>query len=202
MFTLQKLLSLPVFLSATIIAHALAAPQGFIDEENKDENLNYAAVLTGGENCGDEELKAIRGGFHEMNKLFQAALNPDWTRQAELEFFGRRERISNYTEMIEGNLLRAAQYGNQEGNTIRNPDIHVRCDDPNDLCDEGNKREGKHTVYNIGNEPHINFCEKYFDLDSLDEEVDEEAGDEQTKNDLLNYYNRGKSIESLGQEKC
>jgi len=202
MLTLQKLLSLPVFLSATLIAHALAAPQGFIDDDDtKDENLNYAAALTGGERCSDKDIKAIREGFHEMNRLFRAALDPDWTRQAELEFFGREERISNYTEMIEGNLLRAAQYGNLEGNPARNPDIHVRCDDPNDLCDEGNKKDGRHMVYNIGNEPHINFCERYFELDSLDDEVDGEADQEQTKNNLLNYYNRGKSIKKLGQEK-
>jgi hypothetical protein len=195
MLTLQKLLSLPVFLSAILIAHALAAPQGFIDEDRKDENLNYAAALTGGENCGDKELKHIRQGFYEMNKLFQAALDPDWTGPAEVEFFGRRERILNYTDMIQGNLQRAAQYSNEEGSSTRNPDIHVRCDDPNELCDEGNKREGKHAVYNIGNEPHINFCEKYFELDGLDDELDEEAGREQSKMNLLNYYNRGNNTE-------
>jgi hypothetical protein len=193
MLTLQKLLSLPTFLVATLLTHALAAPQGFIDDGHKDENLNYAASLTGGEGCSDRDLKAIRSGFHEMNKLYQAALNPDWTRQAELEFFGRKERISNYTDMIEGNLRRAAQYANLKGNATRNPDIHVRCDDPNDLCGEGNKKDGRHTVYNIGNEPHVNFCGKYFDLDGLDDEVDDEAGDDQTKNELLNYYNRGES---------
>jgi hypothetical protein len=191
MLTVQKLLSLPVFLLTTLIAHALAAPQGFIDKDKNDPNRNYAAALTGGEECGDKKIKAIRDGFAEMNKLFQAALNPDWTQEAEIELFGRQDRISNYTAMIEGNLRRAAQYGNLKGNATRNPDIHVRCDDPNGICDDGSKKEGKHTVYNIGNEPHINFCKKYFDLDALDEEVDDEAGDERTKNDLLNYYNRG-----------
>ncbi|KAF2689520.1 hypothetical protein K458DRAFT_358342 [Lentithecium fluviatile CBS 122367] len=190
MLTVQKLLSLPVFLSATLIAHALAAPQGFIDEDKKDSNLDYAAALTGGEGCGDKELKAIREGFDEMNKIFQAALNPDFTREAEVEFFGPPDRISNYTAMIEGNLRRAAQYGNREGNATKNPDIHVRCDDPNGMCDEGDKKKGKHYVYNIGNEPHINFCNKYFDMDPLDDKVDEEADEDQTKNDLLNYYNR------------
>ena len=94
--------------------------------------------------------------------------------------------------MIEGNLLRAAQYANLRENATRNPDIHVRCDDPNDMCDEGNKKDGKHFAYNIGNEPHINFCKRYFNLDPLDERVDKEAGDVKTNRDVMQYYNRGR----------
>ncbi|KAF2257333.1 hypothetical protein BU26DRAFT_414911 [Trematosphaeria pertusa] len=192
MLTLQRLLSLPVFLSTTLIAHALAAPGGFIDDDKDggDDKPDYAAALTGGEDCNDKALKAIREGFHEMNKLFAVTREIDWSQEPEIEFFGREDRIANYTDMIAGNLLRAQQYANLKGNAARNPDIHVRCDDPNDMCDEGNKKDGKHVAYNIGNEPHINFCKKYFDLDPLDEEVDEEASDSQTRLDLLNYYNR------------
>lgn len=196
MLTLQTLLALPVFLSTTIISHALAAPGGYIDE-NKGPNVDWAAQLTGGEECDDKDLKRIRDGFAEMNMLFASAQDPDFTQEAEIEFFGRQNRISNYTDMIEGNLRRAAQYANLKGNMTRNPDIHVRCDDPNDMCDEGNKKEGRHAAYNIGNEPHINFCDKYFDLDPLDEQVDDEADEERTKMDLMNYYNRGKTTREI-----
>ncbi|KAJ4297561.1 hypothetical protein N0V90_005453 [Kalmusia sp. IMI 367209] len=190
MLTLQALLSLPVFLSSTIITHALAAPEGYIDVNKKDTFQNYAASLTGGEGCKDKDLKWIRDGFHEMNRLFAVAQTPDFEHECEIEFFGRPYRINNYTDVIIGNLRRAAQYANLQGNETRNPDIHVRCDDPNFMCDEGNKNDGKHAAYNIGNEPHINFCKRYFDLDPLDETVNDEASNEQSKLGLIKYYNR------------
>lgn len=196
MISFLKLLSLPSFLSAGLIARAYAAPQGFIDEDTADKDIKYAAKLTGGDGCGNRELKKIREGFHEMNQLFQAALTPNWEGEAELELFGPPERIKNYTGMIEGNLWRAAQYGNVEGATTRNPDIHVRCDDPNNACTYGDKKSGSHTVYNIGHDPHINFCPDYFELDSLDDQVDDAADDEQSKHYLMQYYNRGKLIHS------
>lgn len=192
MVSWRSLLSLPSFLSATLVALAYAAPQGFIDEDTATKGVNYATKLTGGEGCGDRELKKIRDGFHDMNQLFQAARTPNWGGEAELEFFGEPGRIQNYTEMIEGNLQRAAQYGNLERNTTKNPDIHVRCDDPNNICNNGGKKSGSHTVYNIENGPHINFCEDYFELDSLDEQVDDGADEEQSKYYLMRYYNRGK----------
>ena len=193
MLTLQTLLSLPVFLSTTLVAHALASPSpgGFIDSDNKGSAPPFAAVLTGGDGCNAEDLEAIRDGFEEMTRLFRAALPVNWEGEAELEFFGRPDRISNYTAMIESNLRRAAQYGNLKGDATVNPDIHVRCDDPNSLCDEGNKREGKHVAYNIGNDPHINFCKRYFGLDALDDTVDKEAQNMTTNLELMNYYNRG-----------
>jgi hypothetical protein len=196
MLTTRVLLSLPVFLSSTLIAHALAAPApadtGFIDANQDGLNTDFAAQLTGGEKCDDMELEQIKKGFNEMTVIFNAALRPNWAGQAELEYFGKLSRISNYTSMIEGNLLRAAQYANLRGNATRNPDIHVRCDDPNNMCDEGNKKDGKHPAYNIGNEPHINFCKRYFNLDPLDERVDKEAGDVKTNRDVMQYYNRGR----------
>lgn len=194
MLTLQSLLSLPVFLSTSLIAHALAAPGGYIDIDHTDANQNYAAALTGGDSCDDKQLKAIKDGFHEMNKLFAAAQNANFSNEPEIEFFGQISRIAPYTNMIQANLQRAAQYANQKGNGTRNPDIHVRCDDPNDACDGGGKKEGKHSVYNIGNEAHINFCKKYFDMDPLDKEVDEEAKKGGPPNlELMSYYNRGKA---------
>ncbi|KAF1977918.1 hypothetical protein BU23DRAFT_275955 [Bimuria novae-zelandiae CBS 107.79] len=200
MLTLKALLSLPIFLSTTIITHAFAAPgsspsgsdgsSGYIDVDKKELFLNYAASLTGGEGCKDKDLKWIRDGFSEMNKMFAAAQDPDFENETEIEFFGRPYRINNYTDLIRGNLRRAAQYANLQGNATVNPDIHVRCDDPAKICDDGNKRDGKHPAYNIGNEPHINFCKKYFDLDPLDEQVDSEAGKELSKLGLGKYVNR------------
>lgn len=191
MLTLQSLLSLPVWLSTSLIAHALAVPDGFIDLDEKGAGTKLATQLTGGEDCGDKQIQAIREGFTEMNSLFQAALNIDWNGDPEREFFGQQDRIANFTDMIQSNLVRASQYANLAGNTTRNPDIHVRCDDPNDFCDEGNKKDGKHVAYNIGNEPHINFCGRYFGLDPLDKTVNDAAGDASTNTDIMRYYNRG-----------
>ncbi|KAF1949217.1 hypothetical protein CC80DRAFT_278902 [Byssothecium circinans] len=198
MLTLAKLISLPVWLSTLLITHALAAPAqstGFIDEDKKTQNLNFAAMLTGGESCSDKQLKAIKSGFADMNLLFASAQNPDFENGAvEVEFFGRPTRIANYTELITANLQRAMQYGVLKdeviGNGTKMPDIHVRCDDPNDMCDGG--RNGKHKVYNIANAPHVNFCRRYFELDGLEEKVDDRADDDAPKRlNLWKYYNRG-----------
>ncbi|KAF2639204.1 hypothetical protein P280DRAFT_402817 [Massarina eburnea CBS 473.64] len=182
-----------------LIAHALAAPApkakstGFIDEDRKTENLNFAASLTGGESCSDKQLKHIKAGFADMNELFASAQTPDFSQAAELEFFGRPARIQNYTDLITSNLERAMQYGNMKGgNGTQMPDIHVRCDDPNDMCTATGKKDAQHMLYNIGNEPHINFCKTYFDLDSLEEMVDERKDDGGSKRLILGkYYNRG-----------
>lgn len=203
MLTWKTFLSLPVFLSTEIVAFALSAPggppqgsdssDGYIDIDRKETFLNYAALLTGGEGCRDKDLKWIRDGFEEMNKLFAAAQEPNFDQECEIGFFGRPYRIRNYTDVIDGNLRRAAQYANLQGNELRNPDIHVRCDDPADLCKDGSKKDGKHPAYNIGNEAHINFCERYFDLDPLDDRVNEESRDDLTKLVLGRYINRGKN---------
>jgi hypothetical protein len=192
MLILKALLALTVFLSSTIVTYALAAPggspkgsdesDGFLDVDKKKSFFNYAASLIGGEGCKDQDLKWIRDGFDEMNRLFSAARDPDFEKQCEIDFFGHLFRIGNYTDLIRANLRRAGQYGNLQGAEIVNPDIHVRCDDPNKICDEGKKKDGKHAAYNIGNEPHINFCEKYFKMDPLDEQVNDESSNDQAKN--------------------
>ncbi|KAF2017409.1 hypothetical protein BU24DRAFT_460458 [Aaosphaeria arxii CBS 175.79] len=150
----------------------------------------YAMNLTGGERCGKNQLEAIRAGFHEMNVLFAASLPLNMSGEAEQEFFGPEARSSNFTELIEANLQRAIQYANGGGTGTVMPDIHVRCDDPNDYCDVGNKRDGKHVAYNIGNEPHINFCRRYFGLDGLEETVENVAANSTLNKDLMAYYNR------------
>lgn len=190
MFALRHVFSLPVLLSVTLIANATATPEGLISMSGSS-GQQYAAALTGGESCNDNEIKEIRAGFDEMNLLFQSVAPLNWSADAEREFFGRRERIANHTDLIESNLRRAAQYAALAGNGTRMPDIHIRCDDPNDLCDEGNKKEGKHAAYNIGNEPHINFCKPYFGLKSLRKVVDEAASDPTKKLNIMSYYNRG-----------
>ncbi|KAF2873143.1 hypothetical protein BDV95DRAFT_667185 [Massariosphaeria phaeospora] len=206
MLALPMILALPVLLSTSIFTHAFATDQGFIDIY-KGANAHYAAELTGGEDCNEKEMQKIRDGFVEMNMLFQAAVNVNWDGVPEREFFGSQERIQNYTRVVEANLRRAAQYANLKGNVTRNPDIHVRCDDPNDQCGgKGWKRDGNgkggggggHAAYNIGNEPHINFCGRdndkkssgYFDLDPLDERMEKKAGKNGAEMELDEYQNR------------
>ncbi|KAF2741195.1 hypothetical protein EJ04DRAFT_518360 [Polyplosphaeria fusca] len=185
--------SLTILLSPLIISHALAIPSGFIDADRDDDNNGpvFAAALTGGEQCSNKELKDIRKGFAEMNELFRVALDVDWNRDVERDYFGVPERVGNYTKIVEDNLLRASQYANLEGSTTRNPDIHVRCDDPNRLCREGGRKDGRHTTYNIANEAHINFCPRYFDLNSLNRSIAEGLDTASTEKDITQYYNRG-----------
>ena len=168
MLTLRTLLSLPTFLSIALIAHAAAVPaddDGVIAEEKGKVKPELAASLTGGEGCSSSDIEDIRDGFIEMTELFQAALPYDPNGQPAVELFGQPLRIANYSSMVEANLRRAAQYANLKGNETVNPDVHVRCDDPNKICEMGNKREGNHVAYNMGNLPMINFCKDYFKMD-------------------------------------
>ncbi|PVI06044.1 hypothetical protein DM02DRAFT_724793 [Periconia macrospinosa] len=192
MITLFKLLSLPTWLSSMLLSHALAAPAdgGFIGSSLDDDNIDYATSLTGGESCTYNQIKQIQSGFHEMSVLFASAQSPDFSQAAEREFFGQAARIANYTSLITENLARAAQYSNSKGNRTHMPDIHVRCDDPNDVCDEGNQKDGKHTAYNIAHGAHINFCDRYFKLDALDDKIGKDSGNGQQILDLMHYYNR------------
>ncbi|KAF2262393.1 hypothetical protein CC78DRAFT_320542 [Lojkania enalia] len=192
MLSLQSLLSLPSFLVATLVGHALAVPNGFIDSDKNGDNNgpDLAAVLTGGERCNGDEIRSIREGFYEMNELFQAALQMDWDGDAERDYFGRPDRVMNFTDMVESNILRASQYSNLKGSLTRNPDIHVRCDDPYNKCREGNKKDGSHVAYNIGNEPHIVFCNEYFELDPLGKAMNDASNDASESMELMEYYNR------------
>ncbi|KAF2629578.1 hypothetical protein BU25DRAFT_269408 [Macroventuria anomochaeta] len=192
MLTLRTLLSLPTFLSIALVAHAVAIPEddGVIAEEKGKAKPELAASLTGGEGCSSSDIEDIRNGFIEMTELFQAALPYDQNGQPAVELFGQPLRIANYSSMIESNLKRAAQYANLKGNETVNPDVYVRCDDPNNICKTGNKREGNHVAYNMGNLPMINFCKDYFKLDGLEERVDRKAGNQMEKERLHEYYNR------------
>ena len=71
------------------------------------------------------------------------------------------------------NLLHAHVYSYIHGAKAPNPDIHVRCDDPYDLCGSCTVGQGEYIAYNIGNEPHINFCPGYFRLGELSAIVNE-----------------------------
>jgi hypothetical protein len=191
MLTFRAFFSLPTFLASSLIAHALAYPDGLINEEKGTEKAKLATSLTGGEGCGEDDLSEIRSGFAEMSVLFQAAVPYDSTGQPSVEFFGRPTLIQNHTEMISGNLQRAANYGKVEGSEgPKNADIHVRCDDPLGVCRFGNKREGNHAAYNIGNEAHVNFCRDYFRLEPLKKTVDKKAGNQMEKEKLMAYYTR------------
>ncbi|KAL1600086.1 hypothetical protein SLS59_006160 [Nothophoma quercina] len=193
MLNLRTLLSLPTFLSIALIAHAAAVPaddDGVIAEEKGKVKPELAASLTGGEGCSSSDIEDIRDGFIEMTELFQAALPYDPNGQPAVELFGQPLRIANYSSMVEANLRRAAQYANLKGNETVNPDVHVRCDDPNKICKMGNKREGNHVAYNMGNLPMINFCKDYFKMDGLQERVDKKSGNQMEKERLHEYYNR------------
>ncbi|KAF1929296.1 uncharacterized protein M421DRAFT_419813 [Didymella exigua CBS 183.55] len=194
MLTLRVLLSLPTLLSIALVAHvnaAVPADDGVIAEEKGTAKPELAAALTGGEGCSSSDIEDIRVGFVEMTELFQAALPYDQNGQPSIELFGRPLRIANYSSMIESNLKRAAQYANLRGSETVNPDVHVRCDDPNNMCKTGNKRDGNHVAYNMGNLPMINFCKDYFKLDGLEDRVDKKAGNQMEKERLHEYYNRG-----------
>jgi hypothetical protein len=194
MLTLRALLSLSTLLSIALVTHvnaAVPADDGVIAEEKGTAKPELAAALTGGEGCSSTDIEDIRDGFIEMTELFQAALPYDPNGQPAIELFGQPLRIANYSSMVESNLRRAAQYANLKGNEAVNPDVHVRCDDPNNICKTGNKREGNHVAYNMGNFPMINFCKDYFELDKLEERVDKKAGNQMEKERLHEYYNRG-----------
>jgi hypothetical protein len=127
-----------------------------------------------------------------MTALFAATVPFDLSSQPAVEFFGA-SIISNYTDLIASNLQRAANYGIVEGDGEEgavNADIHIRCDDPMDLCGLGNQRDGRHAAYNIGNDPHVVFCDEYFNMAKLDERIDQKAQDQMEKDRLMSYYNR------------
>jgi hypothetical protein len=191
MLSFRAITSLPTLLASYFITHALARPDGVIGEDKGSSEAERVTYLTGGEGCSNEDLSSIRAGFAEMVEIFQAAIPYQPTEQAAVEFFGNSILVQNYTNMIEANLQRAARYAISDASEeSRNADIHVRCDDPIGVCEFGNKREGSHAAYNIGNEPHVVFCRDYFRLDSLRSRVDTQAEDRTEKEKLMEYYTR------------
>lgn len=191
MLTLRRLLSLPTLLSTTIISQALAYPDESIGKDKGKSGGTLATSLTGGDGCDNEDLKDIRNGFTEMIFLFQAAIPFNSSEQPAIELFGNSNTIQNYTDMISGNLQRAANYGKlKESKGPANADIHIRCDDPMKMCRFGNKREGSHAAYNIGNEPHVNFCKDYFHIDALAKRVNKKAADQMDRAKFMEYYTR------------
>ncbi|EUC30517.1 hypothetical protein COCCADRAFT_103715 [Bipolaris zeicola 26-R-13] len=190
MLTLASLYSLPPVLLSLTITRAYASPDGVIGDQKTHVRPTFATTLTGGEGCDLSEIDDIREGFSEMVALFAAATPFDPTSQPGREFFGP-SIAGNYTDMIAKNLQRAANYGVLDGEDgAINADIHIRCDDPMDLCDKGNRREGNHAAYNLGNEPHVVFCSDYFDMDPLEARINNKAEDQIQKDRLMEYYNR------------
>lgn len=182
---------LPALIACSLFTNSLALPNGIIAEDKGSPGPQYATSLTGGEGCDTHELSHINAGFQEMAIIFQAALPYEPIGQPAVEFFGLPNLVGNYTSMIETNLQRAANFGKLEASEgPANSDIHVRCDDPLGVCRFGNRREGSHAAYNIGNEPHIVFCPDYFLLDPLKKRVDKNAEDQTEKDKLMEYYTR------------
>jgi hypothetical protein len=190
MLPLRTLFTLPPVLLSALFTHAYANPDGIIGDEKGAARPTYATALTGGEGCSFSDIDDIRDGFSDMTILLSAAVPFDYSTQPALEFFGH-SILANYTDLIASNLQRAFYYGTLEGSGGPvNADIHVRCDDPMDLCDKGNRREGDHAAYNIGNEPHVVFCSDYFKMDDLNPRLDKKADNQMEKDGLMNYYNR------------
>jgi hypothetical protein len=192
MLTLRVLVSIPIILSTIIVRQALAYPNGLISDNKGAPKGEFATFLTGGEGCDTNDLRYIRGGFAEMATIFQAALPFEPLGQPSTELFGNPAMIRPHVDLIMNNIQRAANYAKRKGSPgpAANADIHVRCDDPMNICRFGNKREGSHAAYNIGNEPHVNFCDDYFRLDELEERVNKKAGDQLEKDKLTEYYTR------------
>ncbi|KAL5114833.1 hypothetical protein ACEQ8H_007262 [Pleosporales sp. CAS-2024a] len=191
MFAFRSALTLPTLLTTVLAAGVLASPDGTIADHKGSSGPQYATSLTGGEGCDGDDLYDIRAGFDEMVTIYQAALPFDPDSQPSIEFFGIPTKVRNFTAMINDNLHRAANYGKLAGTPgPANANIHVRCDDPLSICKLGNKRQGSHAAYNIGNEPHVVFCKDYFRIDSLDKRVDKAAADQTIRENLSQYYTR------------
>lgn len=188
---IRTLFVFPHILLGTLIIHVYARPDGMISDEKGTSRVSYATSLTGGEDCDSSDIEDIRNGFSDMASLFALAVPFNATSQPAVEFFGSSIMGGNHTDMIAANFQRASNYGMLEGGEgVANSDVHVRCDDPMDVCEYGNKREGSHAAYNIGNDPHINFCKDYFKMDGLEEKVDKKANNQIEKGRLMEYYNR------------
>ena len=190
MLTNGSLLWLPILLTASFITQVIAVPGGVIAEDS-GPRPELAAALTGGEGCSATNIEDIRSGFVEMTELYKAATPYDGNGQPATEFFGSPLRIANFSDMIESNLRRARIYANLKGSEIKNPDVHIRCDDPQKICDRGNDRDGYHAAYNMGNAPMVNFCPTYFKLEGLQDRIKKKADSQMEKERLTEYYNRG-----------
>ncbi|KAF1944192.1 hypothetical protein EJ02DRAFT_103104 [Clathrospora elynae] len=190
MLNIRAIFNIPPILLSALVTHAYAYPDGIINDAKGASRPTYATILTGGEGCSSSGLDSIRAGFSEMITLFASAVPFDFISQPSIEFFGP-SILANYTDMIASNLQRAANYGVLEGGEGPvNADVHVRCDDPMGICEVANKREGSHAAYNIGNDPHVVFCENYFKTDGLEKRVDKKAENQMDKDCLMEYYNR------------
>ena len=190
MLTNGSLLWLPILLTASFITQVIAVPGGVIAEDS-GPRPELAAALTGGEGCSATNIEDIRSGFVEMTELYKAATPYDGNGQPATEFFGSPLRIANFSDMIESNLRRARIYANLKGSEIKNPDVHIRCDDPQKICDRGNDRDGYHAAYNMGNAPMVNFCPTYFKLEGLQYRIKKNEDSQMENERLTDYYNRG-----------
>jgi hypothetical protein len=172
---LRTLFTLPPTISSALTSHVYARPDGVTGADKGPPRPTCATALTGGEGCSFSDIGSIRSGFSDMTVLLSPAVPFRYGTQSAIEFFGS-SILANYTDLIASNLQRAPNYGILDGEEGPvNADIHIRCDDPMDLCDKGNRREGDHAAYNIGNVPHIVFCSDYFRMDDLNDRIHKKA---------------------------
>ena len=87
------------------------------------------------------------------------------------------------------NLDRAAEVSYQYWLNPFAPRLHVRCDDPEELC-PCVPGEGVTVAYTIDNQPDINFCPRYFQKLSLDAAL--RLKDPAKEGDISFWNNRGK----------
>lgn len=165
---------------------------------------DLATKLTGWEGCTIENgmpSKAIYSGWVQswklMNLMYKEAKSGiDFNSAAAVEYLA--PPAQNYPQQSAFNNIFLNLATIQPGYITTPFDwrIHVRCDDPNGLCSCG-PDVGPTAAYTLNDAPpdgvaRINFCPRYFSLDTLDK-VMENANLDEKPLDVwadLGYYNR------------
>jgi hypothetical protein len=153
------------------------------------------------DNPDRNKRQVIKAGFVEMQKMipdaFRSAPDPsdppvnrydiDWESAPAIEFFGSWRKTRDYKSLVQENMNALAAQRSEEWFDWT---IHVRCDDPAQECES---ETNAYVLQNGGFENHINFCDPYFKLSSLDIAVDTRAGSRnlEERDKLFGYLNRG-----------
>jgi hypothetical protein len=175
-------------------------------------NVSVQVILRGWQGCDatdpctgkkdQSKRNLIKAGFEEMQKMipdnFQDPVDPsdppvnrydiDWNSAAAIEFWGSHQKTQSYRELVQLNMNSLAA---QVSESWFGWTLNVRCDDVAQEC--VGKTEA-YTIHGGGMDNHINFCDPYFKLSSLDIAVDTAAanGDPVKRDVLSKYWNRGK----------
>ncbi|KAF1938131.1 hypothetical protein EJ02DRAFT_437367 [Clathrospora elynae] len=170
-------------------------------------NFTTQVNLRGWEGCDAEDpcnpdlnkRRIIKAGFEEMQKMIPNAWNDvsdpsdgpsikypfDWNSAAAVQFWGSFAKTADYRQLVQDNMdtLASQVSGDWFGWTL-----HVRCDDPAHAC---NGPTNAYVIHGGGLDDHINFCDSYYRLRSLDMAVDTEAAGGIINADVLTrYWNR------------